>query len=83
MKNNSAEATLFLALAKEKENNRERRESWERWGKMAWLLGDLSGYVGFCMYSMYQSGIDSPLLNMSCVFSTKTEQRFPNMVSQL
>ena len=41
MKDNSAEATLFLALAKEKENNRERKESWERWGKVAWLLVDL------------------------------------------
>ena len=35
------------------------------------------------MYSMYQSGIDSPLFNMSRVVSTKPEQRFPNMVSQL
>ena len=35
------------------------------------------------MYSMFQSGIDSPLFNMSRVISTKTEQRFPNMVSQL
>ena len=26
------------------------------------------------MYSMYQSGIDSPLFNMSCVISTKTGQ---------
>ena len=35
------------------------------------------------MYSMYQSGVDSPLFNMSRIVSTKTEQRFPNMVSQL
>ena len=35
------------------------------------------------MYSMFQSGIDSPLFNMSRVVSTKPEQRLPNMVSQL
>ena len=33
------------------------------------------------MYSMFQSGIDSPLFNMSRVVSTKPEQRFPNMVA--
>ena len=35
------------------------------------------------MYSMFQSGIDSPLLNMSRVISTKPVQSVPNMVSQL
>ena len=35
------------------------------------------------MYSMFQSGIDSPLFNMSCVISTKTGQRSPSMMSQL
>ena len=35
------------------------------------------------MYSMFQSGIDSPLFNMSRVVSTNPEQRFPNMVSLL
>ena len=35
------------------------------------------------MYSMYQSGIDSPLFNMSRVVSTKSEQSVPHMVSQL
>ena len=35
------------------------------------------------MYSMFQSGIDSPLFNMSCVISTKPGQSVPSMVSQL
>ena len=35
------------------------------------------------MYSMYQSGIDSPLFNMSRIISTKPGQSVPSMVSQL
>ena len=35
------------------------------------------------MYSMFQSGIDSPLLNMSRVISTKPGQSVLSMVSQL
>ena len=35
------------------------------------------------MYSMYQSGIDSPLFIMSRVVSMELGQSVPNMVSQL